>query len=350
MAYYNKSKDKTYRDLVKDIDSGALPPVVLLHGEEVFLIDWAVKRIKEKYVNEATSIMDYAVIDQDAEPESIMRDITTLSVFSEKRVVWLKDTPLLTSAKPKSYPLDILDSVKDYIDSPIENTVVILSSPEVDGRSAIVKGLRSSGAAYELNRLDDHSIKAFIAKRLHDSGLKIGNNEMDFLIHETGYNNRESDYDLYSLDNDLKKISACVESGYVDSSVIEYAILGDKDTFIFDLIDGISGNNKRNAFEILDNRLERDRYEAMSIVGAIVSQLEIMLMAKEYMGRGMNAHSISMETGINEYRLKKAIRYASRYDLQKLKDMLISIYDVNKNVVNGSMDPKIALQLYISRI
>ena len=49
------------------------------------------------------------------------------------------------------------------------------------------------------------AIEAFAAKRFHAAGLKIGRSEMSYLIHETGYGNRESEYRLFNFDNDIKK-------------------------------------------------------------------------------------------------------------------------------------------------
>ena len=176
---------------------------------------------------------------------------------------------------------------------------------------------------------------------------------MDFLINETGYFNRESEYRLYNFENDLFKIIAHAEGGYITEGDIAAAVSGDGDKFIFDLIDGISGNNKTAAFEILHNRLTADSSGALAIVGSIVSQVELMLEVKEFSespNGQMTIPEMKKYTKINEYRLKKAYGYAKKFSQRKLREMLSQIYETNVNIVSGLLDPRTALEIFIASI
>jgi len=59
---------------------------------------------------------------------------------------------------------------------------------------------------------------------------------------------------------------------------------------------------------------------------------------------------ISRRTGLNEFRVRKALGYANRYSEDKLRSMLTDIYDVNKNIVTGLMEPRLALEMFIASI
>ena len=382
MAYQQKKTEKGYRDFLADLKSGNIAPFVLLYGKEQFLVDWAVKALREKYVNKATEVMDYQVLDPDSDADTLIAAVQTLPMMSERRVVAARDLPVLSSSKANGFTSDDIDSLVDLISrskSSIEETapslfggaglmggtgyedtgmfgggggtLCVLSSEEVDGRGKIVKALKKYGSVYEFDSLSTEELQAFAAKRFHAAGLKIGRQEMDFLIRETGYGNRESEYRLFNFDNDIKKIIACTDGQYVTRDAIAETVIGDSDTFIFDLLDGISGNDKSRAFEILGTRLAKDQYEAMSVTGAICSQIEIMYEARELSARaGMNSRDIAAHTGLNEYRVRKALGYANRYSLDKLRSMLENIYDVNKNIVSGLMEPRLALEMFIAGI
>ena len=381
MAYQQRKTEKGYRDFLKDLKSGNIAPFVLLYGREQFLVDWAVKALREKYVNKATEVMDYQVLDPDADADTLAAAIQTLPMMSERRVVVTRDLPVLSSSKAKGYKSDDIDSLVDLIsrsksssEEPAPSlfggaglmgeaceedpgmtggggTLCIMSSEEIDGRGKIVKALKKYGSVYEFDSLSTEELQAFAAKRFHAAGLKIGRREMDFLIRETGYGNRESEYRLFNFDNDIKKIIACTDGQYVTRDAIAETVIGDSDTFIFDLLDGISGNDKSRAFQILGTRLAKDQYEAMSVTGAICSQIEIMYEARELSIRaGMNPRDIAAHTGLNEYRVRKALGYANRYSLEKLRSMLENIYDVNKNIINGLMEPRLALEMFIAGI
>ncbi|MBR2548153.1 MAG: hypothetical protein IKF07_08185 [Eubacterium sp.] len=379
MAYAAKKTEKGYKSFLGDLKSGDIAPFVLLYGREQFLVDWAVKALRDKYVNKATEVMDYQTLDPDTDADSLIAAVQTLPMMSERRVVVARDLPVLSSSKARGFTSDDIDRLTDLISksgsqtndpspslfgSALQDedssgslfgstggTLCILSSEEVDGRGKLVKALKKYGSVYELDSLSPDELQAFAAKRFHAAGLKIGRQEMNFLLRETGYGNRDSEYRLFNFDNDIKKIIACTDGQYVTQEAIAETVIGDSDTFIFDLLDGISGNDKSRAFEILGSRLAKDQYEAMSVTGAICSQIEIMYQARELSTRGhMSSSQIASYTGQNEYRVRKALSYASRYSLDKLRSMLENIYDVNKNIVSGLMEPRLALEMFIAAI
>lgn len=374
MAYPPKKTEKGYREFLNDLKSGDIAPFVLLYGKEQFLVDWAVKALRDKYVNKATEVMDYQALDPDSDADTLMAAVQTLPMMSERRVVAARDLPVISSSKAKGFSSDDVDRLVELITTSKSSaqtpepslfggsddqgmmsggggTLCVLSSEEVEGRSKLVKALKKYGSVYEFDSLSTEELQAFAAKRFHAAGLKIGRQEMSFLIRETGYGNRESEYRLFNFDNDIRKIIACSEGQYVTHEAIAETVIGDSDTFIFDLLDGISGNDKSKAFEILGSRLAKDQYESMSVTGAISSQIEIMYQARELnMRANMRTRDIASYTGQNEFRVRKALSYAERYSLDKLRDMLESIYDVNRNIVSGLMEPRLALEMFIAGI
>ena len=374
MAYPPKKTEKGYREFLNDLKSGDIAPFVLLYGKEQFLVDWAVKALRDKYVNKETEVLDYQALDPDSDADTLMAAVQTLPMMSERRVVAARDLPVISSSKAKGFSSDDVDRLVELITTSKSSaqtpepslfgesddqgmmsggggTLCVLSSEEVDGRSKLVKALKKYGSVYEFDSLSTEELQAFAAKRFHAAGLKIGRQEMSFLIRETGYGNRESEYRLFNFDNDIRKIIACSEGQYVTHEAIAETVIGDSDTFIFDLLDGISGNDKSRAFEILGSRLAKDQYEAMSVTGAISSQIEIMYQARELnMRANMSTRDIASYTGQNEFRVRKALSYAERYSLDKLRDMLESIYDVNRNIVSGLMEPRLALEMFIAGI
>lgn len=351
MAFTKKKTEKGYRDFLADLKSGDIAPFVLLYGKEQFLVEWALKALKDKYVNEATMVMDYQSLDEDADMDSLMSSLAIIPLMSERRVVAVKNFQPLAQTKAKGFSQDDIERLSEYVSEDHPGLLAVFTSEDIDGRGKLVKALKKSGSVYEFDSLSGDELTAFAAKRFHAAGLKIGRSEMSFLIRETGYDNRESEYTLLNFDNDIKKIIASCDGTYVTEKDIAETVIGDSDTFIFDLLDGISGNDKKRAFEILDNRLTKDQYEAMSVAGAISSQLEIMLEVKEYSARnGSNSREISQRTGLNEFRVRKALGYANRYSEEKLKSMLEGIYDVNKNIVTGLMEPRLALEMFIAQI
>ena len=54
-------------------------------------------------------------------------------------------------------------------------------------------------------------------------------------------------------------------------------------------------------------------------------------------------------TGINEYRFKKAYTAAMTYRPDKIKALLMSLYDIDRDIKSGDIDRNVALELFVIR-
>ena len=138
------------------------------------------------------------------------------------------------------------------------------------------------------------------------------------LIEATGYFNKESDYRLFNFENDIQKVIAHSDGSKVTEQDIERTVSGDLDTFVFDMLDGISSNQKDKAFQILYNMLHSGS-DPFSIIGAIVSQFELMLSVRQLREDGLDLSAMHKKLGSSEYRIKKLIPYANKYSVEKLE-------------------------------
>ena len=350
----NRKEDRGFNVFLKELKEGTQKNVLLFSGVESYLVSWAVGMVKSRFVRSGMEMMDYVVIGENAGAREIIEAASTFSMLSEKRVVWVRDYAYIAGAGTQGgmSEKDLAELI-DYVKDPSDGSVLIFSNEKCDGRNGFVKELKKSGSFYEFDTLERRELVSFAAKRFRAAGLAISAADMDLLIRLTGYYNKESDYRLYNFENDITKIIAHSQGGVVTADDIEGVVSGEGDRFIFDLLDGISGNDKKTAFEILHNRLSQDSYQAVPLLASIAGQMELLYIVREFMDRSggrTSAYEISSYTKINEFRIKKAMSYASRYSLQKLGMMLQDIYEANRQIVTGMLDGRNALELFIARI
>lgn len=352
MSYQKMRPTRGYQTFISELKKGTAKSVFLFSGEEEYLINWAGNWLMKTYVNPAAKAIDSAVIDgQTADLQQVLESCDTFPMLSKKRVIWVKDFNRLKQVKGLSdHDTELL---QNYLKNPNPSAVLIFSAKEIDVRSKAVKALKKEGSWYSFDQLSENELMSFAHKRFQAANLQISRGDMRFLVQSTGYFNKESTYRLFQFENDLQKIIAHAQGPFIRREDIEEMIEGDGDTFIFNLLDGISGNDKKTAFQILHNKLTENSNEAGAIVGAIASQVELMLEIREFLdgnGGRVSASWISKYTGMNEYRIKKAMNYARRYPRRKLQEMLMEIYEVNYRIVSGLLDARTALELYIARI
>ena len=86
------------------------------------------------------------------------------------------------------------------------------------------------------------------------------------------------------------------------------------------------------------------------MTGLLVNHFELMLEIKELRRAGMYAPEISKTLKVHEFRVKKSIGFCEKFTIDKLKSILIQLYEIDRNIKTGTLEPSLALELLVGRI
>ena len=347
-----QQKEHAYRKIQREIDSGKLPGVVLLYGREQYLVDWSIDRIVSKYINPVAKTMDYTFIDEDdlegiSFSDAIINASETLPLFSEKRVVVARGSKVFTLDTSKDS-----DLIAEYISSVPETTLLVFRSDDVNLKKKLPSRISKAGSAYDFDGLPREDLTAFVLKRFKASGLEVSGNVMRMIIEETGYFNRESDYNLYSLNNDITKMIALASSDdkkTVTEEVARESIEGDIESSAIDFMNYLSAGEKNKAFKLLNNILDLDS-DAFGLIGFMVSQFELILGIRELMDARVSPSIIQSKLNIPKWRYDKLRPYASRMEAEKLRSILKKIYEIDRNIKTGELTSRLAIEMIIAEV
>ncbi len=352
--YSKKIEEHAYKTFQRDLSSDKLANTIILYGKERYLIDWAVEEVSKKYIDPNVSAIDMVTIDEDIADNEVAGRILdacrTYSLFSERKVVLVKNKVLLNKSANQTLGSDE-EELNSLIELGIPGTILIFVSDVIDMRKVSVKRIVKSGKAYDFKTLDREALKAFIRKQISGAGLKISNHNLQMIIDMTGYLNKDSDYDLYSLRGDLNKLVALTTSGEISGNDILNSIIGDEESYIFDFMDSIIENDKTRAFKIAKNIMSSVEGER-KLLGNIISQFELLLSVKDvqYSLRISNFDDIANVIGVHRYRVKKMMPFLNKYSINKVKTILMSAYECDKNIKSGLLKPNLAIELLIANI
>ena len=350
MAYNQTKTEHAFQTFHKDLKAGDFAPVLFMYGEEEYLIDWAAESIVGKYVDNSMRDFDFVKIqDEDATAEALLEACDTFSMLSVKRVVWAHNFPPLLKKNAKGFGESELNKLMNYLNSPNEGTILILSCMNPDEGAALVKNLKKEHKSYAFERLDMAQLMGFAEKRFKSNRVQIDRSTLRYFIDETGYFNKESDYRILNLVNDIKKLAAHASGFSVTKDDVDQTLHGDLDRFAFNFLDAIGANRKDTALRRLYNMLGAGG-DVYSILGLLVNQFELMLEAKELRDSDMNQEQIAKTLKVNPYRLKKALTVADKFSNKKIKEILIQLYEIDRSIKTGMMEQTLALELLIGRI
>ena len=155
---------------------------------------------------------------------------------------------------------------------------------------------------------------------------------------------------MYTNPGDIKKIIALTkikgENGEVTVETVRSALSDNIEHGIFKVIDAISNKRKDMSLDLL-NQLILSGENEYTILGAIISQLEVMLIVKELMEKGHGKDDNRKMTKLHPFRIKKCIGVTRNYHSETLKKMLILAYETDIRIKRGLLDSRTALELLI---
>lgn len=177
-----KFERHSFKVFSENLRSNKTGRVMLMYGVEQFLVKWAVETLEGKFVNPATKAMDFVVLDEDVTCDKIIEACETFSMFSEKRIVHVKNFRLLESDNVKGYTENDIELLTDYIRNSNESTILIFSGEDVKLSAKLPAALKQSGQVYDFARLDRPDLSSFIKKRFVKAGLTIKPQSLKLLI------------------------------------------------------------------------------------------------------------------------------------------------------------------------
>lgn len=382
MAYRRTPEEHAFIQIERDLKAGDIPGLVLLCGEEDYLTGHYADLLIRRFVDPASRQLDLVTLSgAEVTMEAIETNAETISLLSERRVIFLPGFVDRRGRLPKAFEGDSgrvvkdasgkkkkkkqIDLLTDYLTEVPEGVLVLITaekpitigdySKQSDGKK--LKALQTAvkkagGAVYDFTALEQNQLRGFISKRFMSAGKTCTAGVLRRIMQDTGYGSRYVDYDLFTLENDLKKIIAhCGEKECITEEDLQGTLTVSPENNVFRMLDAISQGRKDQALIHL-NTLLTDGDSEFGILTNIVRQLEMMVTAREMLDEGMPRGRIvawlKKEERTAEFRAKNATDAAARMQTQRLKRMLLGAYLVEEHIKTGLMDSRLALEYFIS--
>ena len=359
-----------FREIENDIKSGAVnrPAPILLFGEEGFLVSFYQRKLEALFASDEgnddvyTSVneLDVSVFhgSESADDEAVMSALDTFPMFSPLRVVIVKDHPGLSSPGQNA-GTEAEDSAKKpsgltgYIAQLPDTARLIFSSGSVNKTRALYKAIAKHGAVYEFQRLDEADLVNFARKRFRAFGAGITPDILNAFLFATGYLEKDSDCDLFSVENEAYKLASFVLAegrDEVSNRDIEECLPGVLRTDVFAMLDAISSGRKPEAVRLLENSLAAGE-NAFRLLSLFTGHFEIMLGFKELSAAGHSSNEITRILGErSKWRVEKLGGFARRLDKGKLEFILGRLYDMERQIKSGDIQEHLALTVLLAEI
>ena len=322
--------------------------VKLLYGEETYLIDTKLKKIKKQF-GELVKGINYIQIDETNVGE-LISDIETPAFGFEKKLIIAKSTGLFKKEKKtakgqEAALIKVSNKIADYINENIDiinDSVELIFVEDTAEKNNLYKAIEKNGEVNEFAALKLPQLIENIQKICAAYKVKIDSNTAKYFIECCGTS-------LQDLINEIRKLIEYVgPEGTITIRDIELLSIKQVDSVIFELTDNLGKRDTKKAIEVLHNLI----YEKEPIQKILITlynhfkKLYIVKISEKYNKNLATAMNLKPNQMFLTTKYKAQARYFTREEIEQIMDEFI---DLDANYKVGLIDINVGLEAILCR-
>ncbi len=238
-------------ELEKQLNQSQEKGIYLLYGEETFLLEQQLRKIKKNF-GETVKGINYILIDENNIQE-LISDIETPAFGYEKKLIIARNTGIFKrEAKGRSSGLskELKDKINDYLKDNIDmiNSSVILVFVEDEAeKNTIFNTIEKIGTVCNFEEQKPIQIIKRLKVITNSYKVNVDENTLQYLLECCGTN-------MQDLINEIRKlIEFAGENGTIQKQDIDKLCIKKIESIIFDLTDNLGQKKITEAMEVLYN-------------------------------------------------------------------------------------------------
>ena len=328
-------------NLEKELKSGKLQNLYLLYGEELFLLENVLKKIKNLF-GECIKGINYIQIDETNYSE-LIADIETPSFGYEKKLIIARNTGLFKKeGKRKNIELEkIREKVNTYIKENIEiinaSVVLVFVEEETDNRQELYTMIEKLGVICKFDYQKPIQIEKRIKEICHSYKVEIQDNTARYFIECCGTNMQE-------LINEIRKLIEYEgEGGTIQKEDIDKLSIKKLESVIFDLTDSLGKKEIAKALEVLKNLISA-KEPLQKILITLYNHFKKLYFVKLSLKYNKDIiASLNLKPNqtflVNKYKIQ-----AKYFKEEELQNILQYVRDLDYQYKNGRIDLQVGLE------
>lgn len=280
--------------------------------------------------------VEYDKFDYDLDDDglySIVDELSTISLFDNLKVVVVKSIDKITNCSAKAFS-DLLSAMNNLE----SENVLIMTSLKVLPDNERISKLKKYSSLIDL-RLKNINLKEYIDRLIATNGFSIDENAVTLLL---SYN-----LELSELSNDLKKLMCYdFDSKKITEQDVKFLVSRPLDDNVYQLIEAVLDKNYRHIFSSLKD-FKLQNMPSSYIVSLLINKFQELyntyILSKANMSQADIANVFHVSSGRAYYMLKNI----KKLSLDKIKQNLELLNDLDYNIKSGKLDQNIGLELYL---
>ena len=336
----------TVEELEKNLKEAKLESIYLLYGEETYLLDTCVKKIRTLF-GELVKGINYIEID-DTNLSQLISDLQTPAFGYPKKLVIVKNTGIFKRELKKKGALfqelrdKIIEYLKENADIIKQDNILIFVEESVD-KGKMLSTLEEIGANicnFEYQKMPN--IVARLKAICKAYKVNIDDVTLKYFVECIGSN-------MQDLINEIRKqIEYAGENGTITKESIDLLAIKQMESVIFDLTDSLGKKDIKQAMTVLKNLLYA-KEPIQKILITLYNHFKKLYITKLAINQNKNvAESLDLKPN-QTFLVSKYKTQANYFQQTELRQIIEEFINLDTNYKSGMIDLNIGLESILCR-
>ena len=332
-------------NLEKELKSGKLNSIYLLYGEETFLLESCLKKIKNNFGERKAGINEVRI--DDTNVNGIISDIETPAFGYEKKLIIARNTGLFKKEGKRKIATnsELSNKVAEYIKENIkmlQEAVVLVFIEEEAEKNELYKIIEQYGIVCEFQELKPVQIIARMKAICNAYQVQIDDSTLKYFIECCGTN-------MQDLINEIRKlIEYAGTNGTITKQAVDLLCIKKLESVIFDLTDNLGKKQVNKSLEVLHSLIYQ-KEPIQKILITLYNHFKKLYIIKIAQRENKNiAESLNLKPN-QMFLVTKYKAQADYFKEAELKKIVEELIDLDYNYKIGLIDLNIGLESILCR-
>jgi DNA polymerase-3 subunit delta len=318
-----------------EVEAGPLPPVVLLHGPEEYLMEQTVQVLWKHATDPAMADFNRDLFHADeVRSETLFAQAASFPMMAERRLVVLK------RAEKALVPL--LNDLAAYAERPSPSTCLVVCAMALDKRRKAWQRLLAAATVLEFKPLGTTELAAWLEQACAERGRRLPRPLAQRLAEQLG------PAPLRMALREVEKLCLLAAEGVEVSEEDLAATLGmEPDAKPWDLENAVLAGDAARALAVLQSLLRRPDNEFM-LLGMLGKGMGRLWFMRRLAERGLPQDEIPARLGLSSFQAARALQALRAWPLERVENAVRLLREADLGLKGDSALP--SSQIYFQLV
>lgn len=328
--------------LKSQIKSKELANLYFFHGEETFLLNYYLEKIRSIVLDPLTESFNFHRMNsENFDLQSFSDAVDNLPMMAPGSLVQIDDVDIFKlNESDRDRITEILADIPDYCT--IVFTFLTVQWKPDKRYKKLWDVISSKGLPVEFGKQNQRDLTAWIGRHFASRGKRISLDLCTYLIDLTGGT-------MTALSGEIEKLCAYSGADEIVRADIDAVVEPVLDAVVFQMTDMLGEGAYGKALLKLRQLIQMQQ-EPLAILGAIGGQFRRLGIARTLLDCGKNAYDLQKMCGLPDYPARKTMESARRLSLPFCRKAVSLVMETDYKIKTSYDDPERLLELLLMQL